>query len=75
MYYAKILFDKEQTACLNKNNFPLHTAAAVAVAKFEPPSMINYRGVEGQIQSSTLLGTIVHKYLNEIKRISICSDK
>jgi len=63
-YYAKILFDKEQTACLNRNNFPLHTAAAVAAAKFETPSMINYRGAEGQIQSSTLLGTIVHNYLS-----------
>ena len=63
VYYAKILFDKEQTACLNRNNFPLHTAAAVAAAKFETPSMINYRGTEGQIQSSTLLGTIVENYL------------
>jgi hypothetical protein len=64
VYYAKILFDKEKTACLNRNNFPLHTAAAVAAAKFETPSMINYRGAEGQIQSSTLLGTTVSKYLN-----------
>jgi hypothetical protein len=71
VYYAKIFYDKEQTACLNRNNFPLHTAAAVAAAKFETPSMINYRGAEGQIQSSTMLGAIVNKYLHSRLNVSL----
>ena len=60
-FFAKILYDKETTACLNRGNFPLHIAAAIAAAaRFETPSMANYRGAEGQAQSSELLGTIVH---------------
>jgi hypothetical protein len=55
VYFAKILYDKEATACLNRNSFPLHISAAVAAARFETPSMINYRGTEGQIQSSVML--------------------
>ena len=31
-FFAKILYDKETTACLNRGNFPLHIAAAVAAA-------------------------------------------
>jgi hypothetical protein len=65
VYYAKILFSKEETACLNRNNFPLHIPAAVAAARFETPSMQNYRGTETQIQSSTLLGNIVRVYLTK----------
>jgi hypothetical protein len=62
--FAKILYDKEVTACLNRCNFPLHIAAAVAAAKFELPSMANYRGAEGQAQSSTRLSAIVSDYLS-----------
>jgi DNA polymerase III delta prime subunit len=69
MYFAKILYDKETTACLNRNNFPLHIAAAVSAARFELPTMLNYRGAESQIQSSTLLANIVHTYLT--KRLTI----
>ena len=58
-FFAKILYEKETTACLNRGNFPLHIAAAAA-ARFETPSMANYKGAEGQAQSSELLGTIVH---------------
>jgi len=62
-FFAKILYGKEAPACLNRGNFPLHIAAAVAAATFETPSMANYRGAEGKAQSSELLGTIVHGYL------------
>jgi hypothetical protein len=61
VYFAKILYDKEATACLNRNNFPLHISAAVSAARFETPSMVNYRGNEGQIQSSD---RIVSLYLS-----------
>jgi hypothetical protein len=70
VYFAKILYDKEATACLTRNNFPLHIAAAVAAARFENPSMINYRGAEGQIQSTTILGTIVQTYLSRRLRLA-----
>jgi len=63
-YFAKILYDKEATACLNRVNFPLHIAAAVAAAQFETPSMQNYRGADVQAQTSETLGTIVRTYLN-----------
>ena len=56
----KILYDKETTACLNRGNFPLHIAAA----RFETPSMANYRGAEGQARSSELLGNNVSGYLS-----------
>ena len=64
VYYAKILFDKEETACLNRNHFPLHTAAAVGAARLETPSKANYRGSEGQAQSTSTITTIVTTYLN-----------
>jgi hypothetical protein len=63
VYFAEILYDKEATACLDRNNFPLHIAAAVSAARFETPSMVNYRGTESQIQSSVQLGNIVSLYL------------
>jgi hypothetical protein len=47
-FFAKILYDKEATACLNRGNFPLHIAAA----RIETQSMANYRGAEGQAQRS-----------------------
>lgn len=62
-YFAKILYDKEATACLNRVNFPLHIAAAVAAAQFETPSMQYYRGADPQAQSSETLGGIVKTYL------------
>ena len=67
-FFDKILYDKETTACLNRGNFPLHIAAPAATDRFETPSIANYRGAEGQAQSSELLGTIVHGYL--IMRLS-----
>jgi hypothetical protein len=69
-YFAKILYDKEATACLNHNNFPLHISAAVAAARFETPSMVNYRGTESQIQSSVLVGNIVIQYLTRRLNLS-----
>jgi hypothetical protein len=63
VYYAKILYDKEQTACLNRNNFPLHIAAAVAAAKIESPTMANYRWAESNFQSSVIT-TIVTEYIS-----------
>jgi hypothetical protein len=71
VYYDKILHDKEATACLNRNKFPLHIAAAVSNARFELPAMLNYRGAKTQVQSSTLLGNIIHGYLT--KRLSLAT--
>jgi hypothetical protein len=70
VYFAKILYKKEETACLNRNNFPLHISAAVAAARFEIPSMIHYRGAESQIQSSTIIGNIVNLYLTHRLRLA-----
>jgi hypothetical protein len=64
VFYAKILYDKESTACLNRINFPLHIAAATAAAKFEIPSMAFYRGPDTKIQSINALATIVNTYLS-----------
>jgi hypothetical protein len=74
-YFAKILYDKEATACLNRNNFPLHISAAVAAARFETPSMVNYRGTESQIQSSVLVGNIVTQYLTRRLNLSTRADQ
>jgi hypothetical protein len=63
MYYCKILQPKEATACLNRNNFPLHTAAAVAAAKYETPSMQYYRGSNVSNRAVTLVSNIVQKYM------------
>ena len=70
VYFAKILYDKETTACLNRNNFPLHTAAAVAAAKFESPTLVNYRGAEGPAQTTTAIGVIVTAYLDRRMKLS-----
>jgi hypothetical protein len=67
---VKILYDKEATACLNWNNFPLHTTAAIAAAKFESPTLFNYRGAEGQAQTSTAMAGIVDAYLNRRMKLS-----
>jgi hypothetical protein len=63
VYFAKILYDKEKTACLNSSNFPLHVAAAVAAARFDNPSMVHYRGPEVQTQCSAMLSSMVQEYL------------
>jgi hypothetical protein len=70
MYFCKILETKESTACLNRNNFPLHIAAAVAAAKFESPSMVNYRGSDISTRAVNLVGSIVHTYLNRRIKLS-----
>jgi hypothetical protein len=70
VYFAKILHDKDETACLNRNNSPLHIAAAVSAARFETPSVVHYRGADGQIQSSTVLSNIVQTYLTRRLRLA-----
>jgi hypothetical protein len=70
VYFAKILHDKEAAACLSRNNFPFHIAAAVSAARFETPPMVHYRGAEGQIQSSTMLSNILQMYLTRRLRLA-----
>jgi hypothetical protein len=63
VYYAMLLFPKEETACLNRNNFPLYVAAALAAARFDNPSVVNYRGAETQSRSEIYVENIVAYYL------------
>jgi hypothetical protein len=63
MYYCKILQPNESTACLNRNNFPLHIAAAVAAAKYETPSIPYYRGSNVSNKAVTLVNKIVQTYM------------
>ena len=41
-YFAKLLFSKDETAALNRNNFQHLATAAIAAAQFETPSMRFY---------------------------------
>jgi hypothetical protein len=62
-YFAKILYTKDETAALNRNNFSLLATAAISAAKFGIPSMQFYRG--GNITgTSGALDTVVTQYLN-----------
>jgi hypothetical protein len=63
VYYAKILYDRWTTACLDGKYFPLYVAAAVAAAKFEKHYVTTYRGAEGQSMSSILVEEIVKSHL------------
>ena len=47
--YVKLLRPRSDTQILNRNNFPLLSQVATAIAKAETPSMVNYRG--GQVTS------------------------
>jgi hypothetical protein len=62
-YFAKILYNKDQTAALNRNNFSLLATAADAAAHFEIPSMQFYRGGNLSRTSGALVET-VKQYLN-----------
>lgn len=42
-YYVKLLRPKSETDLLNRNNFLMHNAAALAAAKFESPTMANMK--------------------------------
>jgi hypothetical protein len=44
--YVKIMKPRADTAVLNRNNFIMLSAAAYSAAKFEIPSMKNYRGAQ-----------------------------
>jgi hypothetical protein len=57
-YFAKILYNKDETAALNRNNFSLLATAAVAAAQFEIPSMQFYRGGNVAGTSGELVDTV-----------------
>uniref|UniRef100_A0AAT9JFM3 Nucleocapsid protein n=1 Tax=Macrotermes bellicosus lispivirus 1 TaxID=3133480 RepID=A0AAT9JFM3_9MONO len=62
-YFAKLLYNKDQTAALNRNNFSLLATAAIAAAQCEIPSMRFYRG--GNVTGTTgALVETVKQYLN-----------
>jgi hypothetical protein len=42
--FVKLMRPRSETAVLNRNNFIMLSAAAYAAAKYENPSMKNYRG-------------------------------
>jgi len=71
-YFAKLLFSKDETAALNRNNFQLLATAAIAAAQFETPSMRFYKGgnVTGAIGS---LVETVKQYLNLRMNLSYCA--
>jgi hypothetical protein len=73
MYYCKILQPKESTACLNRDNFLLHIAAAVAAAKYDTPSMQYYRGSNVSNKAVTLVGTIVQTYMENRSTLAAIS--
>jgi len=62
-FFAKILYDKNATAALNRQNFHLLANAAVAAAQFDTPSMRFYKG--GNVTSTSgALADVVNRYLS-----------
>jgi hypothetical protein len=60
--FVKILYTKQETSILNRNNFRLLATAATIVAQFEQSSFTFYRG--GHIDSvSGALELVITKYL------------
>jgi hypothetical protein len=62
-YFAKILYTKDETAALSRNNFSLLAAPAITPAQVETPSMQFYRGGNTAGTSGELV-TAVMRYLN-----------
>lgn len=68
--YVKILRPRSDTAVLDRNNFVTLSAAAFAAAKFEPPSMKNYReGQESAVERD--VARVVTTYLTTSSTLSI----
>ena len=62
-YFAKILYNKDETAPLNRNNFTLLFSAAIAAAQFEIPSMRFFQG--GNVTATTgIVAETVKSYLS-----------
>ncbi|UUW06596.1 VP5 [Cat Tien Hospitalitermes Lispi-like virus] len=62
-YFVKILYNKDETAPLNRNNFQLLATAAIAAAQFETPSMRFYQGGNVTATSGSIVET-VRQYLS-----------
>jgi hypothetical protein len=60
--YVKIMNPRSETAVLNRNNFIMLSAAAYSAAKFEIPSMKNYRGGQDTV-SGGHIDKIITSYL------------
>lgn len=57
-YYAKILYPKENTRLLQRNNFGHLVSVATAIACFSNPSMANYRGGQQDKVSAQLIAAV-----------------
>lgn len=62
-YFVKILYIKDETAALNRNDFNLLATAAIAAAQVETPSMQFYCGGNTAGTSGALVSA-VKQYLN-----------
>jgi len=71
-FFAKILYDKNTTAPLNRQNFSLLATAAIAAAQFETPSMQYYKG-GNVIGTSGTLASLVRQYLSVRTNIAMHS--
>lgn len=60
--YIKLIKPKADTAILNRNNFIMLSAAAYAAAKFENPSMKNYKGGQ-ETAAGGYIDKIITSYL------------
>ncbi|QQM16273.1 hypothetical protein 3 [Jimsystermes virus] len=71
-YFAKLLYNKDATAPLNRNNFSLLATAAITAAQFETPSMRFYQG--GNVTgTSGALSESVKQYLNLRMNLTYCA--
>jgi hypothetical protein len=61
--YVKLLYPRDQTGILNRNNFPLLAATAIVVARYENPSFRFYRA-EAEDTLGTSLKGVITNYLS-----------
>jgi hypothetical protein len=70
--YVKLLRPRSDTNILNRNNFIMLYAAAFAAAKYENPSMKNYRGGQ-ETATGGYVDKVVTTYLTVRTNMSISS--
>jgi hypothetical protein len=58
--HVKLLYPRDQTGILNRNNFPLLAAAATVVARYENPSFRFYPGAAEDTLGTSLKGVIIN---------------
>lgn len=67
--YLKLLYNRKETACLNRSNFSLLASAGTILARIENASMTHYQAGKQDETYNTLEATI-HKYLNYRSQLS-----